>query len=120
MDPEAIEEIAVDINRLDVARHVDLVVPTRGGLMAGSRLDELLKELTGDRTFDNLRFPFACVAADILTGDEVPMEDGFVHEAMTVSYTHLDVYKRQPISLPIPQKTPAHYRSSPPLSLIHI
>ncbi len=85
MDPEAIEEIAVDINRLDVARHVDLVVPTRGGLMAGSRLDELLKELTGERTFDNLRFPFACVAADILTGDEVPIEDGFVHEAMKAS-----------------------------------
>lgn len=85
MDPEDIEEIAVDINRLDVARHVDLVVPTRGGLIAGSRLDELLKELTGEKTFDNLRFPFACVTADILTGDEVPIEDGFVHEAMRAS-----------------------------------
>jgi NTE family protein len=85
MDPEALEEIAIDINKLDVARHVDLVAPTRGGLMAGSRLNEVLKELTFEKTFDNLRFPFACATADILTGDEVPIEDGFVHEAIRAS-----------------------------------
>jgi len=85
MEAEAIEEVAVSINKLDVARHVDLVSPTSGGLMAGSKLSALLKELTGEKTFDELRFPFACVAADILTGDEVPIDDGYVYEAMRAS-----------------------------------
>ena len=78
-------EIGMSIDRRDVFRHIDLTVPNRGGLISGTKMDALLEELTGGKTFEELRLPFACTAADINTGEEVVIEDGPVHKGIRAS-----------------------------------
>ena len=85
VEPAELEEIARSINRREVFRQIDLVVPSRGGLISGARVSELLRELTSGKSFDELRFPFACTAADVLTGEEVVLEDGLVSDAIRCS-----------------------------------
>ena len=78
-------EIGMSIDRREVFRHIDLTVPNRGGLISGTKMDALLEELTGGKTFEELRLPFACTAADINTGEEVVIEDGPVHKGIRAS-----------------------------------
>lgn len=85
MDSYELLEMGLAIDRREVFRHVDLAVPNRGGLISGARIEGLLEELTKGKTFEQLRFPFACTAADILTGEEVVIEDGPVHEGIRAS-----------------------------------
>lgn len=78
-------EIGMSIDRREVFRHIDLTVPNRGGLISGTKMDALLEELTRGKTFEELRLPFACTAADINTGEEVVIEDGPVHKGIRAS-----------------------------------
>lgn len=60
-----------------------------GGLLKGNNIAYLFSELTADHLqpmkYDDLPIPFACVAADILTGKEVVMRDGILAESMRTS-----------------------------------
>ena len=85
METSELLEIGLSIDRREVFRHIDLTVPNRGGLMSGAKMRALLEELTKGKTFEELRLPFACAAADINTGEEVVIEDGLVHEAIRAS-----------------------------------
>ncbi|HNU94687.1 MAG TPA: patatin-like phospholipase family protein [Bacillota bacterium] len=78
-------EIGMSIDRREVFRHIDLTVPNRGGLISGTKMDALLEELTRGKTFEELRLPFACTAADINTGEEVVIEDGPIHKGIRAS-----------------------------------
>ncbi len=84
MDPGLMKRQAQQIDILGITALVDLTVP-HGGFVAGKRVTSLLKRLIGDVGFKDLKLPLACVATDILTGDEVIMKEGPVLEAVRAS-----------------------------------
>ncbi len=85
-EPEEIEQQAMRINKAWVYEHLfwDLGVP-RSGLFAGETLLRYIRSYLGSREFTDLDIPFACVAADIETGEEVVLRQGRVAEAIRAS-----------------------------------
>lgn len=77
----SIREIAYGLQWSQLGR----VVRPRGGFFDGSRLEEYLIELIGDRSFRDLKIPFAAVAADILGDDLVVLTSGRVAPAVRAS-----------------------------------
>jgi NTE family protein len=63
---------------------LDVTVP-RAGIFAGEMLLRYLRGFFGARDFMHLDIPFACVATDIETGEEVVLRDGPVAEAVRAS-----------------------------------
>ncbi len=68
----------------DVLRMFDPVWP-RAGLMAGTRTAERLTHLLGDWRIEDLPIPFAAVAVDLVTGEEVHIREGRVIDAIRAS-----------------------------------
>ncbi len=62
----------------------DLGLP-KTGLIRGKRLKEKLRTIIGDIGFDELSIPFACIATDIITGEEVVIREGSVVDAVRAS-----------------------------------
>ena len=58
---------------------------SKSGLVRGQRIEDMLKSIIGDIEFGNLRMPFACIAADIDSGDEVVIKQGSVVEGIRAS-----------------------------------
>lgn len=58
---------------------------SRNGLINGNELSNLIKLLTRNMTFSQLKIPFVVVAADIHNGEEVLIQDGIVAEAVRAS-----------------------------------
>ena len=63
---------------------VDLAFP-KTGFIEGSKVKKWLKGIIGDVAFEDLKKPLACIAADIMTGEEVVIDRGSVLEAVMVS-----------------------------------
>jgi len=55
------------------------------GLVRGRKIENMLKSIIGDVRFSDLRIPFSCVATDIITGQEVIINQGSVLEAVRAS-----------------------------------
>jgi len=59
------------------------------GLIAGQKISNFLSRLTWSvhhiNDFKQLPIPFACVAADIVTGEAVPIDSGFLPDAIRAS-----------------------------------
>ncbi len=86
MEPEEIEELALRIDKSWVYENLfwDLTIP-RSGLFAGQTLLRFLRSYFGSREFSDLEIPFACVATDIETGEEVVLREGRVADAVRAS-----------------------------------
>lgn len=60
-----------------------------GGILKGNSIGKLFSELTADRLdsmdYRDLNIPFACVATDIVNGEEVDMYSGILAESMRSS-----------------------------------
>jgi NTE family protein len=81
----AIKEYMLGFDRNQLRKMVDLSL-SRTGLISGEKLIlELRKIMGGEITFSQLKKPFACVACDIITGEEVVMTRGSVVEAVRAS-----------------------------------
>ncbi len=64
---------------------VDVALP-KSGLIGGRKLTKTLSQMFGgELEFKDLEIPFACVAVDIDSGEEVVMRDGPVQEAVRAS-----------------------------------
>ena len=63
---------------------VDLALP-KSGFIAGKKVSDFLKTIIGDVSFDDLKMPFACVATDINSGEEIVINKGSVLEAVRAS-----------------------------------
>jgi NTE family protein len=85
-EPEEIEEMAVRVDKSWVYENLfwDLTV-LRSGIFQGETLLRLVRSYLGSREFADLDIPFACVAADIETGEEVVLRSGRVAEAVRAS-----------------------------------
>ena len=63
------------------------LTPTRTGLIKGKKIEKRLKSIFGDIEFKDLKIPFACVATDIGTGEEVIIKEGQVIEGIRASFS---------------------------------
>ncbi len=85
-EPEEIEQLAVRIDKSWVYENLfwDLTV-LRSGIFQGETLLRFIRTYLGSREFADMDIPFACVAADIETGEEVVLKSGRVAEAIRAS-----------------------------------
>ena len=84
-DASEIKELALDLERHKLARFIDPSL-SKTGFIKGQKIKDLLVSfIGGDIKFSDLRIPFACVATDIETGEEVVIDRGSVPEALRAS-----------------------------------
>lgn len=85
-EPEEIESMAMRIDKSWVYENLfwDLTV-LRSGMFQGETLLRFIRSYMGSREFSDMDIPFACVAADIETGEEVVLKSGRVAEAIRAS-----------------------------------
>ncbi|HEX7475466.1 MAG TPA: patatin-like phospholipase family protein, partial [Dehalococcoidales bacterium] len=69
-DAALIKKQATQMDLMGVTSLVDISL-RKSGFITGRRVTNLLRRLIGDVQFKDLDIPLACVATDILTGDEV-------------------------------------------------
>ncbi|MBI2869896.1 MAG: patatin-like phospholipase family protein [Chloroflexi bacterium] len=82
--PDDIRDIALELSRKALGL-VDPSLPVTG-LIKGKKIQELLRYYIGkDYAFRELRVPFACLATDILSGEEIVFDGGPVVEALRAS-----------------------------------
>jgi NTE family protein len=100
--PARIREFAKTITKHWLVRNIfgDLTFP-HAGFLAGQTLSAFLRSILGTVEFHQLQIPFAAVATDIRTGDEVVLREGRVADAVRAStclpiifrpYLHQDHY----------------------------
>ena len=83
---DVLEDWALDLTRRKVFSYMDLGI-SRGGLISGKKLFELLKMHFGKTRVRDLPVPMIAVAADMVTGHEVWMQRGLVINAMRASFS---------------------------------
>jgi len=80
-----IKKLFLDMDRPKLARFIDPSLP-RSGFIRGKKIRDTLASFAGgDIKFSDLKIPFACVATDIDTGEEVVIDRGVVSEAVRAS-----------------------------------
>jgi NTE family protein len=83
-DAIKIKKQAMALDWVGLTSLIDLTLP-KNGFISGRRVTGLLKRIMGDVLFEDLEMPLACVAADIVSGEEVVMSEGSVLEAVRAS-----------------------------------
>ena len=68
----------------DLVRYLDPVWP-RSGLLSGDRATEYLRSLVGDWRIEDLPIPYAAVAVDLVSGEEVWIRSGKLLDAIRAS-----------------------------------
>jgi len=79
--PNMMEGIA---KNLDVKNYYDLKVP-RQGFIEGKKIEELMRLLTGDRTFEELKIPLCITAVDLVKCETIILNKGKVYKAIRAS-----------------------------------
>jgi len=85
-DINLIKKIATSLTKKRVFSLLDPTLPKTGSIK-GEKFQSWLRSIIGDIDFDDLRIPFACVATDITTGEEVIIKEGSVLEGVRASYS---------------------------------
>ncbi len=83
---DELEERARRLDWADVVRMFDPVWP-RSGLLSGTRASEWLVTLLGDWRIEDLAIPFAAVAVDLVSGEEIVLREGRVIDAIRASFS---------------------------------
>ncbi|MDO4573322.1 MAG: patatin-like phospholipase family protein, partial [Clostridia bacterium] len=73
------------LNTLNLREFLDIGSPFNGGLLKGRRIQELLQIFTHNKSFDQTRLPFCCVAVDAESGELKVFDEGRLHEAIRAS-----------------------------------
>ena len=85
LDTSKIKQLALDVAHKRLIPLVDPSLP-KTGLIKGQKIKELISQsIGGDIAFSDLKIPFACIATDIDTGEEVVIDHGSVAEAVRAS-----------------------------------
>ncbi len=61
------------------------LAPSRPSLVGGWRIAKVAEFMLADKSFADLKIPFACVATDLDTGEEVVYQDGPLRETVQAS-----------------------------------
>jgi len=83
-DTSQIKNLVADLGWKRLAPLIDLALP-KTGFIEGRKIKELLRLIIGDKKFSDLKVPLACVATDIMTGEEVVIDRGSVLEGVRAS-----------------------------------
>lgn len=82
---DLIKNLAMDMDWKKLLVFMDLSI-FKNGFIQGKRITDFLRKIIGrDTTFNDLQIPFACVATDIDTCDEVVINEGSVLEGVRAS-----------------------------------
>lgn len=81
---DELEDLVRNVRVGDLLRFADLNLG-RGGIFGGRNIEKELVRHFGAARFDDLSKPFAAVAADLLSGDEVVIREGPVVRAVQAS-----------------------------------
>lgn len=81
IDLRVLEMVAESIPRKDL---LDLSVP-RVGFIKGYRIEQLVKLLTREMRIEELPIPFKAVAVDLVRGEEVVFDTGYIYKAVRAS-----------------------------------
>jgi len=87
-----IKRIAVNTGWRELA-HMFTITPSKTGLINGHRVKAYLKDIIGEVDFSELKIPFACVATDLITGEEVIIDSGSVLEGVIASISIPVIFK---------------------------
>lgn len=68
-----------------IMKYYDVSIEKEPGLIKGRRIEELIKILTKEKTFEQTAKPFACVAVDFNTADVVTITSGDIYKAVRAS-----------------------------------
>jgi NTE family protein len=85
MSPLRLKEVVADYDWKKRSHMVDISIPGTGFISGEKLMNEMRELMGGDLTFNELKKPFACVACDLETGEEVVMNTGSVIEAVRAS-----------------------------------
>lgn len=85
LNPAQLEEIACETNWLRVAQILFPKKLQSSALLDGGRVEDFLLALVGERKIEQLLTPFACIAADIWSGEEIVLESGSLIKAIRAS-----------------------------------
>jgi NTE family protein len=83
-DSNEIKSLALEFGNRKLAHFVDPYLP-KSGFIRGRKIQDLLVSYIGDIRFSDMKIPFACVATDVETGEEVVLDQGSVPEAVRAS-----------------------------------
>ena len=83
-DASELEKVAVYWGSKRLSLLADPTLP-KTGLVRGRKIEDMLRTIIGDIEFGDLRMPFACIATDIETGDEVVIRHGLVWKGVRAS-----------------------------------
>ena len=83
-DVSQMKNLAIDWGAKRFSLLADPALP-KTGLVRGRKIEDMLKSIIGDIEFGDLRMPFACIATDIGSGDEVVIKQGSVVEGIRAS-----------------------------------
>ena len=89
---DQIREVALDLGWKKMLPLVNLTVP-KTGFISDRRIKNRLKEIIGEVSFSDLPKTFACVATDVMTGEEVVLRDGPVLGAVIASISLPIIFK---------------------------
>ncbi len=81
---DQIKDLAIELGSKRFSLLADPALP-KTGLIQGRKIKNMLKSIMGNIEFGDLRLPFACVATDISTGEEVVIKQGLVREGVMAS-----------------------------------
>jgi NTE family protein len=82
---DELEEWVRGMSRMDVARYLDIALLSGGGAVKGDRLVDELRDRIGEPSIEELSRPFAAVATNLATGQEVWFRDGSLLDAVRAS-----------------------------------
>jgi len=83
-DVAALEALAMYWGARRLSLFGDLTL-SRTGLIRGRKIEKMLMEILGDVEFNQLHIPFACVATNIDSGEEVIIKQGLVRKGVRAS-----------------------------------
>lgn len=83
-DVSEVKNLAIELGSKRFSLLVDLALP-KTGLLRGRKVEDTLRSVIGDIKFKDLRVPFACVATDIGSGEEVVIKRGSVWKGVRAS-----------------------------------
>ncbi|NIP73559.1 MAG: patatin [Gammaproteobacteria bacterium] len=80
-----LEEWARGLDRADIIRYLDIRLLAQGGFAEAGRLMDYFRSRLGDPDIASLGVPFAAVATDLVTGEEVALRKGKLFDTVRAS-----------------------------------
>jgi NTE family protein len=90
--PRKLHQLAAQICALDYRKLFDITLP-RMGLIRGQRVDMIVRTLAGDRTIEQMKIPFASVAACLEDGKIRVFKTGKIADAVRASLSVPGVFE---------------------------